>query len=652
MTPEQWQKAKEIFDHALAAGADERGSLVAEACGGDDEVRREVEELLANHDRAGEFLEPDVSRLVHTDVGLPKLCPACGARADENERFCPHDGEVLVDDPEALVGRTLADLYKVEAVLGRGGMGAVYRARHVLLRDVVAIKILPAGVRDNAAWLRRFVREGQAARRLRHPNAVAVHDLRTDAGGLVFMVMEYVEGETLRAHMERHGRLSPDDALAILEPIAGALDAAHAAGIVHRDLKPENVMLGRDADGRRVVKLLDLGVAKMRAIADDGATPAHATEPGLFLGTPKYMSPEQWGQRPDDGGDDDVDGRADVYALGVMAYEMVCGAHPFPGGDAYELRRQHTSFVPLDAAEVVPSLPADFGGAIGRAMAKPRADRQPTAGAFATELRDALDAVPTAGLPRATETAAVRAETQAFARPDPPTEVVAGPPEPAARPWARWVAPAAVALALVGVGITWSFWPKPSAAPVAPALPPATTPVRVEAIRYSVDLEKQTSPAADGVPAVAPGESFRFRFRAPEGGYLYVVAPGPGEVPTSFLTEQPVAGSGVSTNRVEAGRDFLFPGEPAWLRIDDGREPVAYTIVLSREPLVEPAFLAGRAGRQLSAEERRQLDAFRDRYPPINVERRHDRSGFEVVTVPEERPASDPFVFELTLFRR
>src|SRR5438105_3603533 len=170
-----------------------------------------------------------------------KYCAVCKAKYDAAVSFCPVDGEVLETDPSSIVNTVLDGQYQVEALLGRGGMGAVYSARHILLGDRVAIKILPPEMRTNAEWLRRFQREGQAARRFRHPNSVTVYDLRTAADGMIYMVMEYVEGHTLDVELKERGRFSAAEALAILEPIMSVLDAAHAMGVVLRDLKPENI---------------------------------------------------------------------------------------------------------------------------------------------------------------------------------------------------------------------------------------------------------------------------------------------------------------------------------------------------------------------------------------------------------------------------
>jgi serine/threonine-protein kinase len=320
-----------------------------------------------------------------------KYCPTCNAKYEDSVSFCANDGEVLEDDATALVDSTLDGQYHIESLLGKGGMGAVYRARHILLGDKVAIKVLPPQMRNNAEWLRRFRREGQAARRFRHPNAVTVYDLRTTSDGLIYMVMEFVEGHTLDVELKRHGRLTPLQAFHILEPVMSVLNAAHAMGVVHRDLKPENIMLGKPGeDGQPVTKLLDLGIAKMKEIAGGEASGTTAlTIAGQVLGTPFYMSPEQWGEVPDDG-NVEIDGRADIYSLGVVIYELIAGRRPFVGLTLQELRREHVTVTPRPLHEVVSDVPEAFSRAIMRAMAKDRNNRQATAGELAAEMRAAL----------------------------------------------------------------------------------------------------------------------------------------------------------------------------------------------------------------------------------------------------------------------
>jgi serine/threonine-protein kinase len=329
-----------------------------------------------------------------------KHCTICKVKYDDSVSFCPVDGEVLEDDPSSIVGTVLDGQYQIESMLGKGGMGAVYSARHILLGDRVAIKILPPEVRTNAEWLRRFRREGQAARRFRHPNAVTVYDLRTAGDGTIYMVMEHVEGHTLSQEMKARGPMMPAEAFEILEPIMSVLNTAHAMGVVHRDLKPENIMIGKSSTGEPVVKLLDLGIAKMREVAGaDGGAATALTLAGQVLGTPHYMSPEQWGELPRDG-DSEIDGRADIYSLGLVFYEMIVGKRPYSGLTLHELRREHIAVVPRPLHEVVPGVSRFFSEIIARATAKDRGDRQATAGELAAALREAIESADPGALSR------------------------------------------------------------------------------------------------------------------------------------------------------------------------------------------------------------------------------------------------------------
>src|SRR4026209_730753 len=329
-----------------------------------------------------------------------KYCTICKSKYDDNVSFCSIDGEVLEDDPTSFVGSVLDGQYQIESLLGKGGMGAVFLARHILLGDRVAIKILPPEVRTNAEWLRRFQREGQAARRFRHPNDVTVYDLRTAADGMVYMVMEYVEGHTLGEEIKSRGRLAPVEVVEVLEPIMSVLNTAHAMGVVHHDLKPDNIMIGKSNNGERVIKLVDLGIAKMREIAGgDGGSNTALTMAGQVLGTPHYMSPEQWGELPRDG-DSEIDGRADIYSLGIVCYEMIVGQRPYSGQTLFELRREHMSVVPPPVYETVPGVPKAFGDAIAQATAKDRGDRFATARDFAVHLRAAVSGQSAIGFDR------------------------------------------------------------------------------------------------------------------------------------------------------------------------------------------------------------------------------------------------------------
>ena len=320
-----------------------------------------------------------------------KYCTFCKAKYDDTITFCAVDGEVLEEDLASIVDTVIDGQYHIEAMLGQGGMGAVYRARHILLGDRVAIKVLPPHVRSNAEWLRRFRREGQAARRFRHPNSVTVHDLRTTPDGTTYMVMEYVQGHTLDAELKRRGRFTPKEAFEILTPIMSVLDTAHSMGVVHRDLKPENIMVSLpDNSGAPVVKLLDLGIAKMREIAGVEGSNTALTMAGQVLGTPYYMSPEQWGEIPRDQ-NLEIDGRADIYSLGLVFYELLAGRRCFSAGTLHELRREHVSTSPKPLAELVPGIPKGFSDAITKSISKDRGDRQETAKELEAELRAGLE---------------------------------------------------------------------------------------------------------------------------------------------------------------------------------------------------------------------------------------------------------------------
>lgn len=388
MDPDRQALVKGLFLKALEVREADRDQMLSEACSGDVSIRDEVEMLLAcateiqasvssgqqtpSNDPTNTSATP---RDTQATVG-PRKCPKCKSMFQTGVYFCHNDGEALVANPEVLVGTLFDEIYEIEAMLGEGGMGTVYRARHRLLRDVVALKMLRGDERENLRWRRRFVREGQAARRFRHPNSVTVYDLRTSRDGTIYLVLEFVDGVTLRSAFRERRRYDCLEALRILEPLAGVLDTAHRAGVVHRDLKPENVMLTGEGSE---VKLLDLGIAGfLGADAANGET-AKLTQAGTVVGTPRYMSPEQWGERPRDG-IAGVDGRADVYSMGIMAFELVTGRAPFRGADPGELRQLHVSEPPPDPRVYNSDVPESFALAILVAISKDRSDRYASAG--------------------------------------------------------------------------------------------------------------------------------------------------------------------------------------------------------------------------------------------------------------------------------
>ncbi|HYP89342.1 MAG TPA: serine/threonine-protein kinase [Polyangiaceae bacterium] len=283
------------------------------------------------------------------------------------------------------LGTTIAGKYRLERLLGRGGMGEVYEARHVVVGRRFAVKLLHShAARGHDATVSRFLREARAAGALDSPHIVAVVDFDTADDGSPFLVMEYLPGESLAALLAREGSLPMRRALPILLQVCEGLEVAHRAGIVHRDLKPDNLFITRQRDGTELIKILDFGIAKL---VDPDAS-GSVTQSGAVLGTPFYMAPEQAR------GEKSVDWRVDVYALGVLAYELLSGEKPHPG-DGYNAILAHILTQPrAPLAELRPELPPALVEVVERALAFEPARRPPSAAALARELE------PFGGAPR------------------------------------------------------------------------------------------------------------------------------------------------------------------------------------------------------------------------------------------------------------
>ncbi|MGH7658078.1 MAG: protein kinase domain-containing protein, partial [Gemmatimonadales bacterium] len=265
----------------------------------------------------------------------------------------------------------LGSHYRIERELGRGGMGLVFLATDTTLDRPVAVKVIHPDLATRETVAQRFLAEARMIARLRHPNIVSVYSAG-EATGIFYYVMDYVPGETLRDRLIREGRLSIEDAVRITAELAGALDAAAEAGLVHRDVKPENVLLDR-RDGRAL--LVDFGVA--RVLVTDAS--AFVTGQGVAVGTPTYMSPEQ-------ASGDEVDRRSDLYALGVVAYEMLAGHPPFRGSSSAAVISMQLSEKPSPITRERPETPAPVGAAVMRSLEKPPDERWQTG----REMRQAL----------------------------------------------------------------------------------------------------------------------------------------------------------------------------------------------------------------------------------------------------------------------
>jgi predicted Ser/Thr protein kinase len=316
-------------------------------------------------------------------------CVACQTPLAEQVRFCPVCGELVRPDVDVRAGdpirrlleRTLADRYELLRVLGRGGMGIVYLARERELERLVAIKVLSPELSSTAESRERFRREARTAAKLNHPGILPLHTFG-EAEELAYLVMEYVRGESLAELLRQEGRLPPDTTRRIIAELADALDYAHRHGVVHRDIKPENVLI-EDESGRAY--LADFGIAKARA------SEATLTITGAIVGTLPYMSPEQAA------GDRSVDGRSDIYSLGVLGYTILSGRLPFEGRGMREILVRQATQPPPPLESLVPGVPEDLASAISRCLVKDPDGRWPDA----KSLRQALIAeeTPETGLP-------------------------------------------------------------------------------------------------------------------------------------------------------------------------------------------------------------------------------------------------------------
>jgi serine/threonine-protein kinase len=314
-------------------------------------------------------------------------CPQCGRQYAQGEQVCSHDQTPLQADStiagpapvDPMIGRTFDEKYRLDEKLGVGGMGTVYRATHLLIDRPVAIKVLNSRfVEDEAAQI-RFRREARAAGRLQHANAVTVTDFGTTSDGFVYIVMELLEGRTLREVLAREAPLDTARAVSTMLQISAAVGAAHHAGIIHRDLKPANIFIVQRPNTPPTVKVLDFGIAKLAAEALEEDDHLTLTQVGVMIGTPRYMSPEQC-----DGAQ--LTPASDVYSLGIILYEMLTGMTPFTGSTPLSVAMKHSTSPPIPPTEIVAAIPPPIEQVVLHALEKSPTDRPANADEFRAEL--------------------------------------------------------------------------------------------------------------------------------------------------------------------------------------------------------------------------------------------------------------------------
>ena len=313
----------------------------------------------------------DPSNLAHRDV-------------DRTRELKPEQSDTVLtsNGPDILPPGTMAGQYVLQRLIGSGGGGMVYAAEHRLLKRPAAVKVLRREKAAMASMVTRFLREAMAVNMIRHPNIVDIFEFGELADGRPFYVMELLEGTNLRKLVQLRGRFSPADALAMLEPVCGALEAAHKAGVVHRDLKASNITV-LETGTERVVKLLDFGIAKLLHPEPGGAG---LTEAGSMLGTSHYMAPEQVrGEQ--------VDTRVDVYALGVLLYQLLTAQYPFQSEKTEEIAWMHLT-APVPRVSQAAPVPPALDDVVLKAMEKEREKRYPSVEAFLEALKEACGAAP------------------------------------------------------------------------------------------------------------------------------------------------------------------------------------------------------------------------------------------------------------------
>jgi len=399
-----------------------------------------------------------------------KYCDACKTSYPNDFAVCPRDQSALRATSELIQGAILRNKYEILEKIGVGGMATVYKARHLTFNELRALKVVSAKLMEDELFLKRFRTEAIVTRKLKHPNAVRVEDFDETDDGRPFIVMEYVEGKNLRHVIHEEKTLAVERALGIARQACAALAAAHQLGITHRDIKPDNILLVPLPDGSEQAKVLDFGIAKLKegSVEHTSYTP---TQTGIVMGTPQYISPEQALGRTGD----EVDGRADVYSLGVVLYEMLTGELPFQSDTPIGLLMHHIHTLPTPPQTLKPDLPPAVAQLLLKCLEKDRGNRFQSADELLEELARPAIVATTAALGSTTlATPTPRPADAAATAPLTPV-VPRTPPPPPAPQRAKPLAQPAAAVA-TPPGITPAPATAPLPAPVAKAASPAPKP--------------------------------------------------------------------------------------------------------------------------------------------------------------------------------
>jgi len=484
-------------------------------------------------------------------MSTKKICTQCGAEYGPEQKFCPNDGSPLRAESshDPLIGQVVADRYHVTALIGEGGMGRVYVAEHVRMGRKSALKVMSPALASTADAITRFNREAANASRINHPNVAAIYDFGETPEGLLYLAMEFVEGETLHALIHRTGPLPIARAARITKGAADALHAAHHLGIIHRDLKPDNIMLARQLDGTDWVKVVDFGIAKAVAAQGQGGRSGGqtVTTAGVSLGTPEYMSPEQLAGET-------LDHHTDIYSLGLVLFNMLTGELPYPKLTSKETLVRRLTSLPATLAEVRPDVvwPAAVQAVLTRAL-----DPEPTrryasvdelgreivAAAAGVADEDPDRTVRVSALDRQVPALAATAMKRPVAPPGPAgrggtRSLAAPPPKPASR--GVWIA-AAVVLVIGGGYTAWNAAQRRAEA--RPAAPIAADSTR-DTVRRAADSTAAPAPGGAVAKAVPQAPVVRADTARPR-----VVAPQPSGTPATAPDPNAAAAVGDPSNQ-------------------------------------------------------------------------------------------------------
>src|SRR6059036_2343245 len=366
---------RSVDERAACPGALRRRGLRS---GGRQQPQRDRARGARRHGAARSVADPGGRQAAADRDSHVKICPVCTTEYRDDVRFCPNGGQTLRSSGPThdLVGQVLADRYHIMKKLGEGGMGQVYLAEHVKMGRRSAIKVMnPSMVHDSEA-VARFNREASNASRISEAHVCAIYDFGETPEGLIYLAMEFIEGEPLTELIRSEGALPLARAADIAIQVAAALQAAHDLGIVHRDLKPDNIMLTRSRDGADAVKVVDFGLAK--AVGGDDSQ--KVTKTGLVVGTPEFMSPEQLSG-------DKLDGRSDLYSLALVLYRMLAGKLPFEATSVQETMIKRLTDEPVKLAAARPDLqfPTGLQETLDAALARSPVDRYQSAAKFAAD---------------------------------------------------------------------------------------------------------------------------------------------------------------------------------------------------------------------------------------------------------------------------